>query len=110
MDYKEWEKIKITAPKVITYLKQYLAKQAPKKIHPKGTLIKGHHCLREVRIKGSIVSINEMVYNNKYPFLNKKYYKLISIKRKWFEKHTIPFFKITYKPTNMTILHFPFFG
>lgn len=91
MDYKEWEKIKITAPKVITYLKQHLAKQAPKKIHPKGTLIKGHHCLREVRIKGSIVSINEMVYNNKYPFLNKKYYKLISKKRKWFVKQTIPF-------------------
>lgn len=94
MKYEEWEKIKITAPKVIRYLKDYLAKQNPKKVHPKGTLIKGHHCLKEVRVKDSTVSINDMVYFNTYPFDNRKYRKLISKKRNWFENESKSFDEI----------------
>lgn len=87
MDYKEWEKIKITAPKVVRYLRQHLAKQHPKKVHKTGTLIKGHHCLKEVRVKDSKISINELIVGDViYPYKDEKYLPLILKKRRWVKK------------------------
>lgn len=92
MEYKEWEKIRLTEKKVFRFLKTRLARQNPKKIHPVGTLIKGHHCLKKVRVKDSTIDINQLVSTNGYyPYEDEKYLPLILKKRAWLKKQMQPY-------------------
>jgi predicted RNA methylase len=95
MKFDEWEKVKITKNKVITYLKQHLKKQHEKE-QDKIQLVKTNYGLK---LKGysqknkiwlskyqntKYESFNDMVIYDKYPFEDKKYYKLWKKKRRKF--------------------------
>ncbi|WP_231160308.1 DEAD/DEAH box helicase family protein [Clostridium botulinum] len=101
MDYKEWQKIRITKEKVIKYFKNVLSKQHIKEID-KIELVKWNHGLKlkgyseknklYVRsLKNNFISFDDMIINSNYPFEDKKYYKLYIKKKKEYEKQSKSF-------------------
>ncbi len=82
MDDKTWEKTRITAPKVVAYLKQHLQKQNPKKFVPKGTIVKTKYAIKEAKVPMSSRDIFRLVYADEYYFEDRKYAKLIQRKNK----------------------------
>jgi len=106
MSGSEWEEKKITPKKVIGKLKRVLAKQS-KKEEDKIALVKTN---RGLRMKGysiktvrkvnadyeqPYISFNEMIVNGKYPFADKKYYKLFKRKQRDYLNQGQSFKKMT---------------
>lgn len=102
MDWKEWNKKRLTKKKVIRYIKNYLNKQHENKID-KIELVKTNYGLR---LKGysrknklllntmnciKEISFNDMILNKEYPFTDKKYYKLYLKKLKQYENQSVKF-------------------
>lgn len=106
MDYREWQKVKITKNKVIRYLKDTLKKQhkAPERhitelvknryglqlkaySSKERTLLKAQNGIKEI-------SFNDMIINNNYPFSDTKYLKLYNKKVKQFHNQSKSFSEI----------------
>lgn len=97
MKYEEWEKVRITPNKVISYLNKYLQKQHEREVD-KIQLVKTNYGLRlkaysrktkQLLAKNTgckKMSFNDMVLNEAYPFDNEQYKKLWQRKMAQFKK------------------------
>ncbi|MCD3319503.1 N-6 DNA methylase [Clostridium botulinum D/C] len=101
MDYREWQKIRITKEKVIKYFKNTLSNQHIKETNKVelikwnyGLKLKGYSEKNRLYIKSlktNCMSFNDMIVNNNYPFEDKKYYKLYIKKKKEYENQSKSF-------------------
>lgn len=102
MKWEEWDKIKITQKKVISYLTRYLKKQNEVekdeiKLVKTDNELKMKAYSRKTKLQLSKMNvfkdatINSMVKNNDYPFTDKTYKKLINRKVKQYQKQTQPY-------------------
>lgn len=108
MDYKEWQKVRITPNKVIRYLKDTLNKQHKKPESHITELVKTRYGLKLVgrsykeikllKVYTGVkeMSFNDMILNGEYPFADKKYLKLFNKKKREYERQSKPFSEITY--------------
>ena len=102
MKYEEWEKIKVTKNKVLSYLKRTLKKQhniEQDKIQlvktSYGLKLKGYSQKNKIYLSKYTgtkeMSFNEMVIENNYPFEDKTYYDLFIEKRNQYEQQNQSF-------------------
>ncbi|MCK9198449.1 MAG: N-6 DNA methylase [Bacilli bacterium] len=102
MKWEEWDKVKITQNKVISYLTKYLKKQSEiEKDEIK--LVKTNHALklkaysRKTKLQLSKMSItkratfNDMIIQDIYPFEDQTYCKLLNKKINQYKKQTQPY-------------------
>ena len=91
MKYEEWQKVKITDKKVLSYLKRTLAKQSKnerdeiKLVKTQyGLKLKGYSQKNKIFLSKyngvKEININDIVVNGNYPFEDKTYQKLINKK------------------------------
>lgn len=111
MEYKEWQKIRITPNKVLRYLKDTLNKQHKKPERHITVLVKNRYGLqlkaystKENKLlkayKGvKEMSFSDMIVNSEYPFENKKYKKLFKKKLNQYQKQTMSFSEMQYNNT-----------
>ncbi|GAA4880356.1 hypothetical protein GCM10023310_70700 [Paenibacillus vulneris] len=105
MKWEEWEKIRITKGKVLSYLKRIISNQHVKEADSI-KLVKTNYSLK---LKGysqknklylskyngiKEISFNDMVLNENYPFDDPTYIKLYNSKLKKFQQQSIPFNKM----------------
>ncbi|GAB6989388.1 N-6 DNA methylase [Paenibacillus pini] len=116
MSFPEWEKVRLTKNKVISYLKRMLKNQHVKEID-KIELVKTNYGLR---LKGysqknkiylskysgvKEASFVDMVINNEYPFTNTKYNKLVKEKINSYKQQSKPFNEIQQNEYNSNWLN-----
>jgi len=114
MKYEEWQKVRITDKKVLSYLKKTLAKQS-KNEHDEIRLVKTSYGLK---LKGysqknkkflskytgeKNISINDLIIYGKYPFEDKTYKQLVDKKT---NAYNINSSKIRELPINSNISNF----
>lgn len=102
MKYDEWEKVRITKPKVISYLKRIIKNQHVKE-HDSIKLVKTNYGLRmkgyshKTKLQLSKLTItkdmsfNDMILNNSYPFEDETFKTLYNSKRKKYQRQSEPF-------------------
>ncbi|WP_240416752.1 SNF2-related protein [Paenibacillus periandrae] len=101
MKFEEWENIRITKEKVIDHLESILKKQHVQERDlirlvktNYGLRLKGYSEKNEQylsRLNGRVMSFNEMVLQDDYPFEDKTYYALMQKKKRDFELQSLPF-------------------
>ena len=116
MKWEEWDKVKITQNKVISYLTRCLKKQSEiekdeiRLVKTNGELkLKAYSRKTKLQLnKMNIVksaTINSMVVNNDYPFEDKAYKKLINKKINQYTKQTQAYSKMDLNPNIQTFLN-----
>jgi predicted RNA methylase len=99
MKWEEWEKVRITKNKVISYLNRILKKQniiEQDKIQlvktNYGLKLKGYSQKNKIYLSKyegvKEISLNDMVLNDSYPFSDKTYYNLFKSKQKAFKQQS----------------------
>lgn len=107
MDYKEWQKVRVTKNKVIRYLKNTLNKQHKQEIEKTilvktryGIKLKPYSSKQKTLLNKSTaikeISFNDMILQNEYPFTDKKYLKLYNKKANSFYRENIAFSELSY--------------
>lgn len=95
MKYEEWaKKHKISEKMVITYLKRYLKKRNPQKVHKKGDIVKTAYAIHEYKsaVSKETHKINDIVwYDQQHLEVAQPYLRLLRKKRKAFELQATPF-------------------
>ncbi|WP_182101553.1 SNF2-related protein [Niallia taxi] len=102
MNWKDWERKRLTKPKVLSYLKRYIKmqhhveKDEIRLVKTRyGVKLKGYsHKMRLQLAKSTDVkemSFNDMVLEDHYPFTDKKYLPLFEKKKKAYEKQSKDF-------------------
>lgn len=115
MKWEDWDKRKITKPKVLAYLRQIIMKQNEKAPVEVIGLVKTDYGLR---LKGysqktrlalgkmngiKEISFNDMILQSDYPFEDKTYYKLYKKKKELYLKHSP---RITDLPYDLNVKRF----
>lgn len=102
MEWKEWDKIKVTHNKVLSYLKKalkeqnYIERDVVNLVKTKyGLKLKAYSRKEKLLLNKSMStkekSFNDMVLYGDYPFEDKTYYKLVQRKVKEYELQTQPY-------------------
>lgn len=116
MKWEEWDKIKITQNKVISYLTKYLKKQSEIE-KDEIRLVKTNHELklkaysRKNRLQLSKMNITKkeninsmVIHDSYYPFDDKRYCKLINKKINQYKKQTQPYNEMNLNPNIQNFL------
>lgn len=115
MDYKEWQKVRVTKNKVIRYLKNTLNKQHKNEVDKTllvktryGLKLKGYSSKERTVLKKyngvKEISFNDMILQNIYPFSDTKYLKLFIKKKNEYNKQNTSFSKIDYNSKSFLFL------
>jgi superfamily II DNA or RNA helicase/trans-aconitate methyltransferase len=109
MKWEEWQKVRITKNKVLSYLSRIIKNQHVKEedriILVKtryGLKLKGYSQKNKVFLSKYTgtkeISFNDMMLNNSYPFDDQTYKKVLNKKVEQFKKQSIPFKEVEQNP------------
>lgn len=93
MSWQEWEQVRLTEDKVLTFLKDVLRSQHERPPRPGERVVKTQYGLR-LDVNGKPVAYHpfyELVQSDEYPFADRTYAKLVRRKRREYLRQERPF-------------------